>query len=120
MIRRILRALSTLAELATLPRRVVEIDRRLAVETRARVEDTIWLRRELGLHLPTVELPYPCVLCDATHGREIARVSRSIYVPETETFTTAPHRVLKCVTCGSVLLVPVDGVSAQVTEERPS
>lgn len=113
----IVRFLEALVELATLARRVTEIDRRLAVETRARTEDTVWLRRELGLHLPTVELPYPCVLCDATHGRELARVSRSIYVPETETFTAAPHRVLKCVTCGNVLLVPVDGVS---TEERPS
>ena len=71
--------------------RVTEIDRRLAVETRARTEDTIWLRRELGLHVATVPLPYPCVLCDATHGRELARVSRSIYVPETGTFTAAPR-----------------------------
>ena len=120
MIARILRALSTLAELATLPRRVAEIDRRLAVETRARTEDTVWLRRELGLHLVTVPLPYPCLMCDGTHGREIARVSRSVYVPETGNFTTEPHRVLQCVACGNVSLARVDGVPRSSDKERPS
>jgi len=118
VIRRILRALSTLAELATLPRRVTEIDRRLAVETRARTEDTIWLRRELGLHVATVPLPYPCVLCDATHGRELARVSRPTWDASTKTTALRWCRVLKCVGCGLCQDAPVDG--SALAEERPS
>lgn len=120
MIRRILRALSTLAELATLARRVTEIDRRLAVETRARTEDTVWLRRELRLHLPTVGLPAPCYTCGATHGREIARVSRPVWDSNAKASVHCWRRVLRCVGCGLCQDVPVDGVSTQVTQERPS
>jgi len=120
MIARILRALSTLAELATLPRRVAEIDRRLAVETRARTEDTVWLRRELGLHLVTVELPAPCYTCGATHGREIARVTRA-YNHVTGVYQPTPTRVLKCVACGLCMDVPVESPArGDAPEERPS
>lgn len=122
MIARILRAsfraLATLADLATLPRRVTEIDRRLAVETRLRVEDTVWLRRELGLHIAPVELPAPCYTCGATHGREIARVSRPTWDASTKTTALRWCRVLKCVGCGLCRDAPVDG--SALAEERPS
>ncbi len=114
MIARILR---TLIEIATLPRRIDAIERRLAVEIRARTEDTVWLRRELGLHLAPVELPTPCYTCGATHGREVARVPRAQWSTERGNHIVTV-RVLKCVVCGNCQDAPTEGVS--VSEEHPS
>lgn len=126
MIARILRALSTLAELAALPRRIDEIDRRLAVETRLRTEDTVWLRRELGLHLAPEPLPAVCYTCGATHGRVIARVIRPVWDATTQTSVRRWCRVLRCVACGVCQDAPegdaiVESVESPASpEEQPS
>lgn len=123
MIARILR---TLVELATLPRRIDAIDRRLAVETRLRTEDTVWLRRELGLHLAPEPLPTACYTCGATHGRMIARVIRPVWDAPTKASVRRWCRVLKCVACGVCQDAPegdaiVESVESPASpEEQPS
>ena len=124
MIARILRALSTLADLATFSRRLYELDRRLAVETRARTEDTVWLRRELGLHVAPEYLPEPCSVCGATHGRMIARAIKPYWNQQTASAERRWCRVLRCVACGSAYnAYEGDAIvesAPQEPEERPS
>lgn len=81
-------------------RRIDAIDRRLAVETRLRVEDTVWLRRELGLHIAPEPLPTACYTCGATHGRMIARVIRPVWDATVQASVRRWCRVLRCVACG--------------------
>lgn len=120
MIGRIFRALSTLA---ALPRRIDAIDRRLAVETRLRAEDTVWLRRELGLHLAPEPLPTVCYTCGATHGRVIARVIRPVWDATAQASARRWCRVLKCVACGVCQDAPEGDAIVETqpkTEEQPS
>ena len=107
-------------------RRIDAIDRRLAVETRLRAEDTVWLRRELGLHLAPEPLPTPCYTCGATHGRVIARVIRPVWDATTQTSVRRWCRVLRCVACGVCRDAPegdaiVESVESPASpEEQPS
>jgi hypothetical protein len=120
----IARFLEALVELATLARRVTEIDRRLAVETRARTEDTVWLRRELGLHVAPEYLPEPCSVCGATHGRMIARAIKPFWNQQAASMERRWCRLLRCVVCGCIYNAYesdaiVEG-DAPPREERPS
>lgn len=120
------RVLHLIGSVITSIRRIDAIDRRLAVETRARIEDTVWLRREFGLHIAPELLPTVCYTCGATHGRMIARVIRPVWDEPTKASVRRWCRVLKCVACGVCQDAPegdaiVENVESPASpEEQPS